>query len=57
MASATVQVNVRLEPARYESLKAEARRQGRTVTAVVDEAVETYLALVTPQKSNPPVTT
>jgi predicted DNA-binding protein len=47
MASATVQVNVRLAPALYENLKAEAQRQGRTVTSVVDEAVDTYLSIVT----------
>jgi hypothetical protein len=50
MAVATVQVNIRLDPARYDALKAEARRQRRTVTVVVDEAIEAYLVLVTPTK-------
>ena len=49
MATATQQINVRLERARAEALRAEARRQRRTVTSVVDEAVEPYLAIVTPR--------
>lgn len=42
MASATVQVNVRLDPQVYAALKRKAKRDGNTVTAAVDEAVRAY---------------
>ena len=50
MTVANVQLNIRLNPARHEALVAEAKRQRRTITSVVDEAIETYLAIITPIK-------
>jgi predicted HicB family RNase H-like nuclease len=50
VAAASVQVNIRLDPARHEALVTEAKRQRRTITSVVDEAIEAYLVLVTPTK-------
>jgi hypothetical protein len=48
VAAATEQMNIRIAVTRAELLRAEAKRQRRTITSVVDEAIETYLALVTP---------
>lgn len=43
MAAATVQVNVRIEPALYAKVKRRAKQDAETVTAVVNAALAAYV--------------
>ena len=51
MATAMVQVNVRLTPELHKRLKAQATSQHTTATAVVTEALDAYLAIITPRST------
>ena len=43
MAAPMVQVNVRVEPELYDSLKERAKTDGHTVTAAISDALKSYL--------------